>query len=149
MRAVIQRVRQASVYVNAEPIGRIGQGVLILLGVAKGDEASDVQYIVDKVVGLRLFSDEQGKMNLPLPDIGGAALVVSQFTLLGDTSSGRRPGFDAAAPPEEANGRYEEVVQGLKAAGVPVETGRFGAAMLVTLQNDGPVTFILDSRARK
>ena len=149
MKAVVQRVRQASVYVNAEPIGRIGQGVLVLLGVAKGDDATDVRYIVDKVVGLRLFSDEQGKMNLALPDIGGAALVVSQFTLLGDTSSGRRPGFDGAAPPEEANSRYEEVVQGLKAAGVPVETGRFGASMLVTLQNDGPVTFILDSRARK
>ena len=146
MKAVIQRVSRASVSVDGRIVGHIGAGMLVLLGVAKDDGDEDVQYLVEKIAGLRIFSDEQGKMNLAIKDIGGSILLVSQFTLLGDTHKGRRPGFDLAAPPERANELYDRAVRGLKEQGCPVETGRFGAHMSIDLTNNGPVTFILDSR---
>ncbi len=146
MKAVLQRVTQASVEVDGEVVGRIGPGLLVLLGVAKGDSETDVHYIAEKIRTLRIFSDQQGKMNLALTEAGGAVLLVSQFTLLGDTRKGRRPGFDQAAPPEEARALYELAAVRLRTHGVTVETGRFGAHMAVTLVNDGPVTFLLDSR---
>lgn len=149
MIAVLQRVRQASVDVDGARIAEIGPGLLVLLGVAKGDVEADLAYIADKIVTLRIFSDEAGKMNRSIQESGGAVLLVSQFTLLGDTRQGRRPGFDAAAPPDAARNLYESVAKRLTAAGLPVQTGRFGALMQVSLQNDGPVTFILDSRAEK
>jgi D-tyrosyl-tRNA(Tyr) deacylase len=148
MKAVIQRVTQASVDVDGQVVGQIGPGLLVLLGVAKGDGESDVQYVVDKLVGLRVFGDEHGKMNLSVNQVGGALLVVSQFTLLGDTHKGRRPGFDQAAPPDQARAFYGTVIDELRARGIPVETGSFGAEMKIHLVNDGPVTFILDSRHR-
>lgn len=146
MKAVIQRVTHACVRVEGRVVGKIGPGLLVLLGVARGDGDRDVEVVADKLHALRIFSDEQGKMNRSLADVGGAVLLVSQFTLLGDTSKGRRPGFDQAAPPDEARNRYEQVVAGLRALGVQVETGTFGAHMEVELLNDGPVTFLLDSR---
>ncbi len=146
MKAVIQRVTQASVEVDGQVVGRIGIGLLVLVGVAKGDEERDLVYLVEKLHTLRIFGDEQGRMNRSLVDVGGALLVVSQFTLLGNTDKGRRPGFDLAAPPEAARTLYEEVVRRLRSAGLKVETGVFGAHMQVELLNDGPVTFILDSR---
>lgn len=146
MKAVVQRVLRASVRIGIEIIGRIDSGLLVLLGVAKGDEDRDVQYMVDKLTGLRIFPDEEGKMNRSVIDIGGALLIVSQFTLLGDTTKGRRPGFDHAAPPEQAELLYERVVAACRDRGVVVETGRFAAHMVVSLENDGPVTFLLDSR---
>ena len=149
MKAVIQRVSQASVTVGDETVGCIGLGLLVLLGVAKEDEDSDVTFLVEKVVSLRIFSDEKGKMNRSVEEVGGALLVVSQFTLLGDVSKGRRPGFDRAAPPDQARRLYEAVVDQLCARGLPVETGRFGAMMDVSLHNDGPVTFVIDSRRRE
>ena len=147
MRAVIQRVIEASVEVESKGISRIGHGLLVLLGVAKGDGESDVCSMVDKVASLRIFADEQGKMNRSLVDVQGQALVVSQFTLLGDTTKGRRPGFDRAALPDLARALYDQVVTGLKARGIPVEIGVFGAHMVVSLQNDGPVTFVLNTRS--
>lgn len=146
MRAVIQRVTRASVAVEGKTEAQIGAGLLVLLGVAKGDEDRDVRHMVEKISTLRIFGDAQGKMNLSISEAGGSLLVVSQFTLLGDTEKGRRPGFDGAAPPEVARPRYEEVVAGLRGRGLQVETGLFGARMRVSLENDGPVTFILDSR---
>jgi D-tyrosyl-tRNA(Tyr) deacylase len=145
MRAVIQRVNEASVEVAGQIIGQIGQGLLVLLGVANGDEESDVRYMVEKISTLRMFSDDQGKMNRSLSEAGGKALVVSQFTLLGDTSKGRRPGFDQAAPPEIAQSLYNKVVAGLAERGIGIETGEFGAHMKVSLVNDGPVTFVINS----
>ena len=146
MKAVIQRVMRASVEVDGQVVGRIAAGLLVLLGVAKGDGETDGRYLVEKIRTLRIFSDEQGKMNRSLTDIGGSVLLVSQFTLLGRTTNGRRPGFDEAALPDDAKRRYEAVVAELKAQGVPVETGVFAAHMQVELLNDGPVTFVLDSR---
>ena len=146
MKAVIQRVTRASVEVQGQVVGRIDAGLLVLLGVAKGDGDRDLLYIVEKLQALRIFSDDQGKMNRTLVDVGGALLLVSQFTLLADTSKGRRPGFDLAAPPEEARALYEQAVKRLLADGLMVETGVFGAHMQVELLNDGPVTFLLDSR---
>ena len=146
MIAVIQRVSRAAVEIDGQTVGRIGPGLLVFLGVAKGDGDVDVTYIMDKVSSLRIFPDEAGKMNRSVADAGGALLVVSQFTLLGDTRQGRRPGFDLAAPPELAKELYGRVVDGLKTRGLQVETGQFGAFMRVALENDGPVTFILDSR---
>ena len=131
---------------NGQVVGRIDAGLLVLLGVAKGDVERDLLYIIEKLQTLRIFGDEAGKMNLALSDVGGALLLVSQFTLLGDTTKGRRPGFDLAAPPEEARALYEEASNRLRAAGLRVETGVFGAHMQVELLNDGPVTFLLDSR---
>ncbi len=146
MKAVIQRVTKASVYVEGKTVGQIESGLLVLLGVAKGDEATDGRYLVEKIRTLRIFSDEQGKMNRSLADIGGSILLVSQFTLLGRTANGRRPSFDEAAPPDEAKRLYEQVVASLRSYGTHVETGVFSAYMQVELLNDGPVTFILDSR---
>lgn len=146
MRAVIQRVTRASVEVDGAIVGKIGPGLLVLLGVAREDGESDAHYIADKILGLRIFPDDEGKMNRSLADCGGSVLLVSQFTLLGDTAKGRRPGFDRAAPPELARALYEKVATDLRTQGAPVETGLFGAHMAVELVNDGPVTFILDSR---
>jgi D-tyrosyl-tRNA(Tyr) deacylase len=146
MRAVVQRVTQASVSVDGEQIAGIGAGLLVLLGVEQQDGLRDVRYLVDKVAGLRVFSDPQGLMNLSLLEQGGAALVVSQFTLLGDVRRGRRPSFIAAAPPDLAQTLYGNFCQELAGAGIPVEQGRFQADMQVALVNDGPVTILLDSR---
>ncbi|MDH4153078.1 MAG: D-aminoacyl-tRNA deacylase [Nitrospira sp.] len=146
MKVVLQRVTSASVEVDGRIVGQIQQGVMVLLGVAKGDEGSDVRYMVDKIKTLRIFSDEQGKMNRSLVDVGGAVLLVSQFTLVGRTSNGRRPSFDEAASPDQAKQLYEQVAAGLREGGTIVETGIFAAHMQVALVNDGPVTFVLDSR---
>jgi D-tyrosyl-tRNA(Tyr) deacylase len=146
MKAVIQRVTRASVEVDGQVVGRIAAGLLVLLGVAKGDGETDGRSLVEKIRMLRIFSDEQGKMNRSLTDIGGSVLLVSQFTLLGRTTNGRRPSFDEAAPPDEAKRLYEAVATALRAQGIPVETGVFAAHMQVELLNDGPVTFVLDSR---
>lgn len=145
MRMVIQRVTEASVSVEDKIVGSIGKGIAALLGVAKGDSEKEADYLVNKLIGLRIFEDEAGKMNLSLQDVGGELLVVSQFTLLGDCRKGRRPGFSNAAPPEEADRLYLYVVEQLRARGVHVETGQFQAMMLVKIHNDGPVTFVLDS----
>lgn len=146
MKAVIQRVTKASVQVEGQTIGQIDSGLLVLLGVAKGDGETDGRYVVEKIRTLRIFSDEQGKMNCSLVDIGGSVLLVSQFTLLGRTANGRRPSFDEAAFPDEANRLYGQVAAGLRDLGTHVETGIFAAHMQVELLNDGPVTFVLDSR---
>lgn len=146
MKAVLQRVTRASVEVDGQVVGRIDAGLLVLLGVTKGDGESDGRYLVEKIRTLRIFSDEQGKMNRSLADIGGSVLLVSQFTLLGRTTNGRRPSFDEAAPPDEAKRLYEAVATELRAQKIPVETGVFAAHMQVELLNDGPVTFVLDSR---
>jgi D-tyrosyl-tRNA(Tyr) deacylase len=148
MRAVLQRVTQARVVVADETIGAIQRGLLVLLGVARSDTAADVAWLADKVAALRIFNDAQGKMNLSVADVQGAALVVSQFTLYGDCRKGRRPSFIDAAPPEIAIPLYEAFIQALQAQGLPVATGRFGAMMQVELVNDGPVTLILDSTDR-
>jgi D-tyrosyl-tRNA(Tyr) deacylase len=146
MRAVIQRVTEAAVDVQDTRIARISHGLLVLLGVAKGDGQADVRRMVEKLLTLRVFADNQGKMNRSLIEVGGQALIVSQFTLLGDVTKGRRPGFDQAAPPDMAQALYGEVVSGMTARGIHVEAGSFGAHMVVSLRNDGPVTFILDTR---
>ena len=146
MKAVIQRVTRAAVHVEGKIAGQIESGLLVLLGVAEGDGEADGRYLVEKIRTLRIFSDEQGKMNRSLADIGGSVLLVSQFTLLGRTVNGRRPSFDEAAPPDEATRLYEAVAIDLRAQGIPVETGVFAAHMQVELLNDGPVTFVLDSR---
>jgi D-tyrosyl-tRNA(Tyr) deacylase len=146
MKACVQRVRRASVRVEDEVCGRIDLGVLVLLGVAANDTQGDATQLADKLAGLRIFEDPQGKMNLALADVGGAMLVVSQFTLLGDCRKGRRPSFTEAAPPEIAEHLYGVFVQRVAALGVPVATGRFRAHMEIELINDGPVTLLLDSR---
>ena len=146
MRAVLQRVLQADVRVNGKLTGAIDQGILVLLGVAHGDTVADVDYLVDKVVNLRIFEDDAGKMNLSLEQIGGKVLAVSQFTLLADCRKGRRPGFSAAAPPDDADALYREFVARLQQRGISVECGVFQADMKVSLVNDGPVTLMLDSR---
>jgi len=145
MRAIVQRVRTASVTVDGEVIGQTGPGLMILLGVRKGDTERDARWLAEKAAGLRIFEDEQGKMNLSAVEIGGSALVVSQFTLYGDCRKGRRPGFDKAAPPDVAESLYGRFVEYLRAAGVPAQTGRFQAKMLVGIQNDGPVTLVLET----
>jgi D-tyrosyl-tRNA(Tyr) deacylase len=145
MRAVVQRVRRASVTIGDEVVGRIDRGLVVLLGVARGDTPARAKWLAEKVVGLRVFEDAEGKMNLALADVGGSVLAVSQFTLYGDCSKGRRPSFVEAAPPEEAIPLYERFVDGLKLQGVPVATGRFGADMQVELVNDGPVTLVLEA----
>lgn len=146
MKAVLQRVTGAKVCVDGEVVGQIGAGILVLLGVAEGDTERDAAYIAEKLAFLRIFEDEAGKMNLSLRDIGGQALVVSQFTLLADCRKGRRPGFSQAAAPELARNLYEVCVERLCSHGVEVQTGRFQAHMEVSLLNDGPVTLLLDSR---
>ena len=147
MKAVIQRVTRASVQVDGKTVGQIESGLLVLLGVAKGDGESDGRILVEKIRTLRIFSDKQGKMNLSLADTGGSVLLVSQFTVLGRTANGRRPSFDEAAPSDEANRLYEQIVTGLRNHGTSVETGVFAAHMQIELLNDGPVTFVLDSRS--
>jgi D-aminoacyl-tRNA deacylase len=146
MKAVLQRVTRASVNVDGAPVGRIDAGLLVLLGVAKGDEERDALYLADKIVSLRIFSDEQGKMNRSIEDVKGAVLLVSQFTLLGETAKGRRPDFMEAAAPEHAKILYEKMAEAFRGKGLTVEMGRFGAYMKVELINDGPVTLLLDSR---
>ncbi len=146
MKAILQRVTGASVTVDGIVGGRIQDGLLVLLGVAKGDQDSDVRFVVDKIGNLRIFSDDHGKMNRSLTDVGGSVLLVSQFTLLGSTANGRRPSFDEAAPPDQAKQLYEKVAQGLRESGTRVEMGVFAAHMQVALVNDGPVTFVVDSR---
>lgn len=149
MRAVVQRVTGASVTVDGETVGRIGPGYLVLLGVARGDtDAADGAYIAAKIADLRLFDDDDGRINRSLLDVGGSALVVSQFTLMGDCRAGRRPSWSEAASPEEAQRLYETVVERLRARGITTETGVFRAVMAVSLTNDGPVTVLLDSRKR-
>lgn len=148
MRAVIQRVEKASVSVEGEIRGQIGAGFLVLIGVEEGDGDADFRYIAEKAPNLRVFEDEQGKMNRSLLDVGGEVLAVSQFTLLGDARGGRRPSFIAAARPETADPMYERLVADWRARGIRVETGVFGAHMKVSLVNDGPVTILLDSRRR-
>ena len=146
MRAVVQRVSRAEVRVEGRPTGRIGRGLAVLLGVARGDAEADAVFLADKVAALRIFEDEGGKMNLSVRDVGGGALVVSQFTLLGDARKGNRPGFSDAAPPEEANALYERFCALLRERGLEVATGVFRASMEVELVNEGPVTILLDSR---
>jgi D-aminoacyl-tRNA deacylase len=145
MRAVVQRVSRARVTVNGETAGEIGLGLLVLLGVGAGDTRADADYLAEKTVGLRIFEDAGGKMNLSVAEVGGALLVVSQFTLYGDARRGKRPSFDAAAPPEQARELYEYFVQKVCAAGLSCETGRFQETMQVELVNEGPVTILLDS----
>lgn len=146
MRACIQRVSRASVTVDEQIVGEIERGLLVLLGVGQHDELSDVSYLVDKILGLRVFDDAAGKMNLALSDVGGALLVVSQFTLWADCRKGRRPSYVEAAGPEMAERLYETFVQLARERGARVETGRFRTHMAVELVNDGPVTLWLDSR---
>ena len=145
MRAVVQRVSEARVRVDGQVVGEIARGLLVLLGVSGQDTAADVTYMASKIRGLRIFPDEQGKMNRSVEDIQGAVLLVSQFTLYGDARGGRRPSFIQAAPPDTAKALYEDAVRELRAAGVPVETGVFQADMQVELINDGPITLLLDS----
>lgn len=145
MRAVIQRVKRASVAVDNEVISSIEQGFLILLGVVKEDTQTDIDYIVNKIVGLRVFEDSDEKMNLSIQDIKGEIIVVSQFTLAGDARKGRRPSFSNAMPPKDANKMYMQVVEQIKSYGIYTGTGSFGEMMDVELINDGPVTILLDS----
>jgi D-tyrosyl-tRNA(Tyr) deacylase len=146
MKIVLQRVKEARVEVDGRVVGAIGPGLLLLLGIAKGDEEEDADYLLNKVTTLRIFADENGKMNRSLSDCGGSLLVVSQFTLYGDTRKGRRPAFDQAAPPERARELYEYFVRRARGLGITTETGVFQAHMDVYLINDGPVTFICESK---
>ena len=145
MKAVVQRVTQGSVTVDHHDVGRIGHGLVVLLGVARGDSEKEADYLAEKIVQLRIFEDDNGKMNRSLLDTGGSMLVVSQFTLLGDCRKGRRPSFAAAAPPEQAEALYAHFVRKVAQMGVPAATGRFRASMQVALTNDGPVTLILEA----
>lgn len=145
MRSVVQRVSQASVRVGGETVGQIGKGFLILLGVGENDTSQDLEWMVDKIIGLRVFEDEEGKMNRSILEEKGEVLLVSQFTLYGDCRKGRRPSFTAAALPEKAKAFYEEAIAKIASKGVHVETGTFQADMKVELINDGPVTLLLDS----
>ena len=146
MRAVVQRVSHSSVEVEGLKIAEIGQGLLVLLAVGKEDDSADCRYLAEKIVHLRVFEDDQDKMNRSLKDVGGQMLLVSQFTLFGDTKKGRRPGFSDAAPPERADQLYLETAERMREQGVEVQTGRFQTHMNVTLCNDGPVTFWIDSK---
>ena len=145
MRAVVQRVRRAAVTVDGQVVGAIGSGLLVLLGVGRDDAEGDAAYVAGKIHDLRLFADAEGRMNRSVAEVGGAVLVVSQFTLLGDCRRGRRPSYGAAAPPDRARALYEALVARLRSAGLPVRTGEFQALMDVELVNDGPVTVLLDS----
>lgn len=145
MKAVLQRVSRAEVRVDGETVGKIGRGFVVLLGVAKGDTENEIQWLVDKICNLRVFPNEEGKFDRSLLDIQGQTLIVSQFTLFGDCRKGRRPGFDAAAPPPLANELYEKVIQTFQQKGVYTQSGRFAAMMEVDLINDGPVTLIVDT----
>jgi D-aminoacyl-tRNA deacylase len=145
MRAVVQRVLKASVSVNGDVVGSIGHGMLVLLAAGTGDGPEQVRWMVSKLTALRIFADEEGKMNLSLSQVGGEMLVVSQFTLYGDCRKGRRPSYAAAAPPEEAEALYDSLIEEVRRQGIPVQNGVFGAMMHVELVNDGPVTLIVDS----
>ena len=145
MRAVVQRVSRAQVTVNGEIAGRIGLGLLVLLGVGRDDGEADATYLAEKIAGLRVFEDAEGKMNRSVQEVGGSVLAVSQFTLYGDVRRGKRPSFDGAAPPEKARRLYEFFVEQIRAAGLRCETGRFQEMMQVELVNEGPVTILLDS----
>jgi D-tyrosyl-tRNA(Tyr) deacylase len=146
LRAVFQRVKRARVVVDGEQVSAIGPGALVLLGVGKDDTEKDVTYMAGKIAGLRVFSDNEGKMNLSLQDVSGEVLVVSQFTLYGDVKKGKRPGFDGAAPPDKGEELYLRVVEELRQLGLAVQTGVFGANMQVELVNDGPVTILISSK---
>ena len=146
MRAVVQRVSRAKVTVNEQISGQIGLGLLVLLGVGQDDAEADADYLAEKIVGLRIFEDAEGKMNRPVGESGGAVLAVSQFTLYGDVRRGRRPSFDGAARPEQARRLYDHFVEKIRAAGLRCETGQFQEMMQVELVNDGPVTILLDSK---
>jgi D-aminoacyl-tRNA deacylase len=145
MIAVVQRVTESCVTVGEAVVGRIGPGLVVLLGVARGDQRTDADYLSDKIVNLRIFEDDDQKMNRSLKDVAGQMLVVSQFTLLGDCKKGRRPSFSTAAPPDEAEALYTYFIGNVRKTGIQVETGRFQAMMAVSLVNDGPVTLILNS----
>ncbi len=145
MRALVQRVSRSAVFINGELTAEIGRGMLILLGVGREDTPENIQYVAGKCIHLRIFEDEQGRMNRSLAEIGGQVLVVSQFTLYGDTRKGRRPGYSGAAPPEMAEAYYSEFVDALRSQGVSVRTGQFGANMQVEIHNDGPVTLMVES----
>jgi D-tyrosyl-tRNA(Tyr) deacylase len=146
MRAVVQRVSRAQVTVEGEIAGEIGLGLLVLLGVDREDTEADAVYLADKIAGLRIFEDDEGKMNRSVQEVGGSVLAVSQFTLYGDVRRGKRPSFDGTAPPEQARELYEFFVEQIRAAGLRCEAGRFQAMMQVELVNEGPVTILLDSR---
>jgi D-tyrosyl-tRNA(Tyr) deacylase len=146
MRGVVQRVSTASVSVDGTVVGAIGAGLVVLIGVANGDGPADIDYVVTKISGLRVFDDEQGRMNRSVAEAGGSVLTISQFTLAGDVRRGRRPAFDYAAPADVARPAYEAVVAGLRQTGLNVQTGVFQAHMALTLTNDGPVTILVDSR---
>ncbi len=146
MRAVVQRVTEASVTVEGKTVGSIGSGLMVLLGVEQEDTEKDGAYLAEKLAGLWIFEDDHEKMNLSVQQVGGSILLVSQFTLLGDVRHGKRPSFTQAAPPREADALYEDLADRLRQKGIPVETGQFQAHMKVSLVNDGPVTILLDSR---
>jgi len=148
VRAVVQRVKRAQVSVEGRIVGQIGPGLLVLLGVANYDTEADARELAGRILKMRIFADPAGKMNLDLQAAGGQLLVVSQFTLLADTSAGRRPSFTGAAPPDQARELYREFLSLCRAAGIKTEEGEFGAMMEVELVNDGPVTFVLDSRTK-
>ncbi len=148
MKLLLQRVTKASVSIGGEVVGNIGQGMVAFIGVAEGDSETDIDYLVPKMTGLRIFADEEGKFNISVADIGGELLLVSQFTLLADTRKGRRPSFTGAAPPEQAESLFEQFVEKTRATGLRVETGRFQQYMQVEIHNDGPVTIMLDSQDR-
>lgn len=146
MRAVVQRVKKSKVTVEDRITGEINKGLMVLLGVGQGDSETDLEYLVEKIINLRIFEDNNGKMNLSLLDVGGELLVVSQFTLYGDCRKGRRPSYDKAARPETAKALYESFVEKCKNYGISTQTGIFQAEMLVDISNDGPVTLLLDSK---
>ncbi len=146
MRAVIQRVREARVEVDGQITGAIEKGLMVFLGVGRDDDRADVEFMADKLANLRIFRDDEDRMNLSVKDAGGAILLISQFTLYGDCRKGRRPSFDAASPPDKAEELYEETIELIRAMGIDVQTGIFAARMQVFSQNDGPVTFLLDSK---
>ena len=148
MRLLIQRVAKGSVSIDGETVGKTGPGLVVLVGVTHSDTAADAEYLANKCVNLRIFTDENGKMNRSLLETGGTMLAISQFTLYGDCVKGRRPGFDLAARPEMAEVLYETFVKLVRETGVHVETGRFGADMMVEIHNDGPVTFLLESQPK-
>ena len=146
MRAVVQRVSRASVTVNGDTVGEIERGLLVLLGVAKQDTPIDAEYLADKIAGLRVFEDPEGKMNLGIAEVKGSVLLISQFTLFGDVRRGKRPSFDDAAPPQTARELYELVADKIRRVGIPCATGRFQEMMRVELVNEGPITILIDSR---
>ena len=146
MRAVVQRVQEASVKVNEETVGEIGPGMVVFLGVGREDSAADSEYMAPKIAGLRIFEDEAGLMNLSVQESGGKVLCISQFTLYGDCRKGRRPGFSAAAPPEQAEELYNDFCNRLKKIGLTVATGHFRETIRINVDNDGPVTMLLDSK---